>query len=204
MNKLFLFDFDGVVVDSLELYEDAVNRCLREIGKEPFSDRGEFLDVFEDNFYEGIRRRGVDVAAFMKASAALAPELDYSRVKPIPELGSVLEKIRERDTIAIVSSNSNYAIRRILSINSYDRYFDDILGHEFTLSKTEKIRRAAELMKKEPSETFYVGDTVGDIKEAKKAGVRTVAVTWGWHRAERLRTAEPDFIIDRPADLLKI
>lgn len=204
MNRLFLFDFDGVVVDSLELYEDAVNRCLREIGKPPFRDRGEFLDIFEENFYEGIRKKGVDVAAFMRASAALAPELDYGRVTPVPGLEPVLEKLRERHTIAIVSSNSNYAIRRILSKYSYDRYFEDILGHEFTLSKTDKIGRAAELRKKALHETFYVGDTVGDIKEAKKAGVRTVAVTWGWHTEERLARTDSDYLIRSPEDLIDI
>jgi len=204
MKKLFLFDFDGVVVDSLDLYEDAVNRCLKEIGKPPFRDRQEFLDIFEENFYEGIRDKGVDVAAFMKASAALAPVLDYGRVKPVGEMEPVLEKLKEQHTLAIVSSNSNYAIRRILSRYHYDRYFEDILGHEFTLSKIEKIGRAAELLNAVLNETFYVGDTVGDIKEAKKAGVRTVAVTWGWHTGERLQLANPDFLLDSPEELLTL
>jgi len=202
--KLLLFDFDGVVVDSLELYEDAVNRCLAEIGKPPFRDRKEFLAIFEDNFYEGIHRKGVDVAAFTKASMALAPSLDYSRVKPIPELEPVLEKLRERHTIAIVSSNSNYAIRRILSKHDFDRHFENVLGYEFTLSKTEKIGRAAILLKKGLDETFYIGDTTGDIKEAKKAGARTVAVTWGWHSREKLCETGPDFIFDHPEELLTL
>lgn len=204
MKKLFLFDFDGVVVDSLDLYEDAVNRCLKELGKPPFRNRDEFLDIFEENFYEGIREKGVNVSAFMKASAALAPTLDYGRVRPVRELEPILEKLRERHIIAIVSSNSNYAIRRILSKYDYDRYFENILGYEFTLSKTEKIGRASELLNKGLDETFYIGDTVGDIKEAKKAGVRTVAVTWGWHSGERLKIAGPDFLLDRPEQLLTL
>jgi phosphoglycolate phosphatase len=162
------------------------------------------LDIFDENFYEGILKKGVDVAAFMKASAALAPALDYGRVKPVRELEPVLVKLRARHILAIVSSNSNYAIRRILSKYHYDRYFEDILGHEFTLSKTEKIGRAAELLNTGLNETFYIGDTVGDIKEAKKAGVRTVAVTWGWHTGERLAGTNPDYIIDFPGELLKI
>ena len=31
MNSLFLFDFDGVLVDSLDLYAEAVERCLERI-----------------------------------------------------------------------------------------------------------------------------------------------------------------------------
>ncbi len=202
--KLFLFDFDGVVVDSLELYEDAVNRCLDSLGKPPFKNREEFLEVFDENFYEGIARKGVDVSAFMKASAALAPTLDYGQVAPVRELEPVLETLRKEHLLFVVSSNSNYAIRRILARFGYDRYFQDILGHEVRLSKIEKIRHAMTALEKNPEDTYYIGDTVGDIREAKAAGVRTVAVTWGWHSREQLAKAVPDCFIDKPADLLTL
>jgi phosphoglycolate phosphatase len=52
--------------------------------------------------------------------------------------------------------------------------------------------------------SFYIGDTVGDIKEARAAGVWTVAVTWGWHSRERLLAARPDFLVDTPEELLQI
>ncbi len=204
MNKLFLFDFDGVVVDSLELYEDAVNRCLENLGKPVFKDRQEFLEIFDDNFYEGIARKGVDVPAFTKISAALAPGLDYGRVAPVGDLAPVLEKLGERHTLFIVSSNSNYAIRRILLRCRFDRYFEEILGHEFMLSKIGKIRHAMERREAGPEGTYYIGDTAGDIREAEKAGVRTVAVTWGWHSRERLERVNPDYIVDSPEELLNL
>lgn len=43
----------------------------------------------------------------------------------------------------------------------------------------------------------------GDVREAREAGVRTVAVTWGWHPRERLERACPDVLIDKPEDLLR-
>ncbi|HEX7504171.1 MAG TPA: hypothetical protein VF336_02790, partial [Syntrophales bacterium] len=61
MKKLFLFDFDGVLVDSLSLYEKSVNICLERIGKPLIASREEFLDLFEENFYSAIATRGVDV-----------------------------------------------------------------------------------------------------------------------------------------------
>lgn len=204
MQKLFLFDFDGVVVDSLALYEDAVNRCLERLGKPPFKNREEFLEVFEENFYEGIARKGVDVSAFMKASAALAPTLDYGKVTPVRELEPVLEELRKEHLLFVISSNSNDAIRRILAQVGYDHYFQDVLGHEVRLSKIEKIRQALTALEKDPRDTYYIGDTVGDIREAKTAGVRTVAVTWGWHSREQLAQALPDCFIDQPEDLLKL
>jgi len=31
-----------------------------------------------------------------------------------------------------------------------------------------------------------------------------VAVTWGWHSREKLVAARPDFLVDRPEDLLQV
>jgi phosphoglycolate phosphatase len=49
-----------------------------------------------------------------------------------------------------------------------------------------------------------VGDTVGDIVEARQAGVPSVAVTWGWHSEERLLAASPDVVAHDPQELVGI
>lgn len=71
-------------------------------------------------------------------------------------------------------------------------------------SKVEKIRHITERSGMQGNGTFYIGDTVGDILEAKQAGVKTVAVTWGWHTKEQLSVANPDSLIDSPEELLEI
>ena len=52
--KLFLFDFDGVLVDSLDVYEKTVTDCLQKINQPLTRGREEFLELFEDNFYESL------------------------------------------------------------------------------------------------------------------------------------------------------
>jgi len=56
----------------------------------------------------------------------------------------------------------------------------------------------------DPYRTYYVGDTAGDVREGRAAGVRTVAVTWGWHSREKLAAAGPEFLVDNPVELLYI
>jgi phosphoglycolate phosphatase len=203
MENLFIFDFDGVIVDSLGLYEKSVNVCLETMGQPPIRDRREFLTLFDDNFYEAIARRGVDVHEFTKVSAAIAPTLKYDSITPFPELIPVLKKLRRGKRFVIVSSNSSHAIRLILKKYSLDRCFDDILGYEFMFSKREKIFHAMKEFGIDQERSYYIGDTKGDIKEARSAGVKTIGVTWGWHPRERLAEAGPDFLIDSPAELLK-
>ncbi len=204
MTKLFLFDFDGVLVDSLGLYEKSVNVCLKRIGKPPIASREEFLDLFEENFYSAIAKRGVDVAEFMLAIKAVTPTLDYSVTKPFSGLIPVLAELKKRHGLVIISSNSSFAIRLMLAKFGFESYFDDILGADFNFSKIEKILYAMGHYGTNGGHTFYVCDTAGDVREAREAGVKTVAVTWGWHPRERLERAGPDAFIEKPEDLLRL
>ena len=176
----------------------------RRIGKPPIASREEFLDLFEDNFFSAIAKRGVDVGEFMAASKAVTPTLDYSVIRPVTELIPVLAELKKRHGLVIISSNSSFAIRLMLAKFGFDPYFDDILGADFNFSKIEKILYAMGHYGTNGGHTFYVCDTAGDIREAREAGVKTVAVTWGWHPRERLERARPDAMIEQPEDLLRL
>ncbi len=44
--------------------------------------------------------------------------------------------------------------------------------------------------------TIFVTDTLGDIREATKVGIRTIAETFGFHNRERLKLGDPFRIVD--------
>lgn len=204
MEKLFIFDFDGVVVDSLELYEHSVKLCMEKIGSHPIESHEAFLDLFEENFYQGIVNRGIDLEEFMRVSASVVPTLNYDLIIPFQDMIPVLIELKKAHRLVIVSSNSSPNVRRILAKFGLDIYFDEILGYDFHFSKTDKISHAMGMFNIGKERTYYIGDTTGDIREAKTAGVRTVAVTWGWHPRERLEKTAPDYLIDSPEKLLPI
>ena len=201
---LFLFDFDGVLSDSLDLYAEAVTRCLERIGTPIVKTREDYLALFEGNFYESMAARGVDLAAFARAAKEIMPGIDYDAMRPFDGLIPVLESLKKDHLLAVISSNGSKTIRKMLERFGFDPYFEEILGSDFLFSKKEKIDHALAKYGIPPERTFYIGDTTGDIVEARAAGVRTVAVTWGWHSRERLVAAHPDFLVDTPEGLLKI
>ena len=53
-----------------------------------------------------------------------------------------------------------------------------------------------------PNENFvYVGDEVRDIEACRDAGVKIIAVTWGWDPHDAIKNNSPDFIANEPQDI---
>jgi phosphoglycolate phosphatase len=204
MKSLFLFDFDGVLADSLDLYADAVTRCLDRIGMPFEKGREDYLTLFDGNYYESLAARGIDLVAFAQATKEIFPAIDYDTMKPFSGLAPVLDALRKDHLLAVVSSNGSRTIQKMLARFGFDPYFKEILGYDFLFSKKEKIDYAVEKYGILREMAFYIGDTCGDILEARAAGVRSVAVTWGWHDRERLLAVGPDYVIDTPEGLLTI
>ena len=204
MNSLFLFDFDGVLADSLDLYSDAVARCLERVGTPIVKSTEDYLDLFDGNFYESMAARGVDLAAFTQAAKEILPAIDYDAMKPFSGLIPVLAALQKDHILAVVSSNGSKTIRKMLVRFGFDPYFREVFGFDFLFSKKEKIGHALEKYGILREKAFYIGDTAGDMLEARSAGISSVAVTWGWHDRERLLAVRPDFLIDTPEGLLTI
>ena len=204
MQKLFLFDFDGVLVDSLDVYERRVKLCLEKIGSPIIQNREDFLELFDDNFYEGIVKKGIDLLAFMNASRSIPTNDDYDQMLPFTPLFPILSELKKDNLLTVISSNVSMVIHVIFSRHGFNGCFKEILGADFGYSKKEKILHAMNLFQIDKHRTYYVGDTTGDIKEARLAGVKAVAVTWGWHNKERLETTNPDYLIETPDDLLTL
>ncbi len=51
---------------------------------------------------------------------------------------------------------------------------------------------------------YLIGDTEIDILTAKNAGVMSIAVTWGFRSKEFLKRYDPDYLVDRAEEILKI
>jgi phosphoglycolate phosphatase len=201
---LLLFDFDGVLVDSLEIYSAAVIRCLERIGTPIVKSREDFLDLFEGNLYESMEARGVNLAEYANAAREIMRGVDFDAMEPFDGLAPVLASLSREHRLVVISSNASKTIARMLVRFGFESFFAEVLGADFLVSKKEKIDHALAKYGVAVQRTFYIGDTAGDIREARAAGVRPVAVTWGWHGRERLIAAQPEFLIETPAGLLSL
>jgi phosphoglycolate phosphatase len=202
--KLLLFDFDGVLVDSIDVYEKTVTDCLKQIGQPLTHGREEFLELFEGNFYESLKQRGVNMDKFVAASVDILSKVNYTDMKPFDAIRPVLRELAKNHPMIVISSNDTPTISEALRLYDFEGIFQEILGSDFMLSKKDKILYAAKKYNATISDIYYIGDTTGDMKEGRQAGITTVGVTWGWHSKELMATSQPDYLFDKPEDLLKL
>lgn len=202
--KLLLFDFDGVLVDSIDVYEKTVTDCLKQIGQPLTRGREEFLELFEGNFYESLKQQGVNMDKFVAASVDILSKVNYTEMKPFDAIRPVLRELTKNNPMIVISSNDTPTIAEALRLYDFEGIFQEILGSDFMLSKKDKILYVAKKYNATLSDIYYIGDTTGDMKEGRQAGITTVGVTWGWHSKELMATSQPDYLFDKPEDLLKL
>lgn len=202
--KLLLFDFDGVLVDSLDVYEKTVTDCLHQIGQPLTRGRDEFLELFEGNFYESLVQQGIDMDKFTAASVDILAGIDYAAMKPFDKIRPVLRELAKNHPLIVISSNDSPTIAEALRLYDFEGIFREILGSDFMLSKKDKIHYVIDKYNATLADIYYIGDTIGDMKEGRQAGIKTVGVTWGWHTKEQMAATRPDYLFEQPEDLLKL
>ncbi|MGA1474197.1 MAG: HAD hydrolase-like protein [Prochlorothrix sp.] len=72
------------------------------------------------------------------------------------------------------------------------------------LGKQRVLKRLVRRQGWAAEQVCYVGDEVRDVEAARGAGVRSIAVTWGFNTTAVLNRANPDYLIDHPAELIEI
>ncbi|MBQ3181983.1 MAG: HAD family hydrolase, partial [Clostridia bacterium] len=53
-----------------------------------------------------------------------------------------------------------------------------------------------------PEEILFIGDSIYDIQTGKNAKMKTIAVTWGYQPQDMLLKENPDFLANKPEDIV--
>jgi phosphoglycolate phosphatase len=116
----------------------------------------------------------------------------------------VLNRLSQSHTLVILTGNAREAVQRTLVRNRLDGYIREIIDGESPGSKAENILSCRKRFGFEANQTFMIGDALSDLTAGRKAGVITVAVTWGYQPLERLVEGSPNYIVHKPDELLEI
>ena len=117
-------------------------------------------------------------------------------------IGDIFRMLKESGAyLAINTSNGSGTVRRRLQISGLAELPDYIVGADTPGSKSEKIKHIMEKLSASPDDTYMIGDSMGDITEGAKAGVHTIAVTYGWQPKSIVASVNPEFICDSMDEL---
>lgn len=191
--KIVLFDFDGVIADTFEIaYQVMTDLKYIDISKDQFrkyfnGNIHEVEDVAEDMPEKSLHDRS---PFFEKYIPKILETVPYSGI------GDVIKELSEQYKMVIVTSNINSAVEQYLNKNDLSQYFDGIYGADIEPSKAVKINNILTKFNLDKSDTVFITDTLGDVLEAKKAGVQSIAASWGYSKRKDLEKGEPMVIID--------
>lgn len=202
--KYVLFDFDGVIVDSFALCLE-VSRSLQP-GK--FEDPNDYRRLFHGNIYEALGREPDDksVIRLEHPSQKRYYELYLPRIlelEPVAGIQHVLQELIRNYGLIVLSSTLSAPVAEYLDKYNLRHYFLEIMGADVHHSKQEKVRMVYEKFKTSSEHCVFVTDTLGDLREATKVRLRSVAVTWGFHRVHELEQGSPIAIVNTPKELLQ-
>jgi len=203
---LINFDFDGVFVDTFDAWLGKVQAAQRIVGSGRCPTREDFATVESFTFDAVARQCGIavdDLPRFVAEVYALQ-ERDGELPAVYPDMPKVVRAIAREHAVAIVTASLRAAVEPVLEEHDLRDSVAAILDSRDPGAKSDKIAALRARFGCAPEQTFMIGDAISDIRQGKKAGVRTIAAAWGFQRRDLLLAEEPDFVAERPIDLLTL
>ena len=202
--KTVIFDFDGTIADTfvttVRIFEKLTKRA------QPFND-----DEIQ-------RLRGLTMISLLRelrirpwrvpwliARGRSRMRKEMQAVVVFEGIDDVLKDLQAADVpIFIMSSNSPANIRELLKRVGLEHYFTHIYGNVGIFGKAKMLRIIMARNRLVPHDTFYVGDEGRDVEAAKRVGLKSVSVTWGYNSKELLASHHPHAIADSRQELSAI
>ncbi|WP_283584081.1 HAD family hydrolase [Limosilactobacillus difficilis] len=208
----FIFDVDGTILDTIDMYMPAVFEVLANHGiiipkdEQPAKTRQWFgIPAAETLLQGGIPQDQLDAALAENLKIAYQHE---DRVHMIPGVDAALDELAKRPEIKMAVATSK--VRDEYRVHVAERFrFDQHMDARITATDTKRhkpfpdpILAAMKQLGAQADNTIYVGDMPNDGKAAHAAGIKFAGAMYGSVNPQAI--ADADFPLKTPADLLKI
>jgi phosphoglycolate phosphatase len=205
MTKTIIFDFDGTLADSMQTLVEITNELAEEFGYRPITAQ-QINDWQKLSSRQILKMSGISLwqIPFLMRRLRLAFRQKTDRVKLFPEIVPMLHSLKLSGyKIGIVSSNSVENISAVLRKHHVEHLFS-FIDSASVFGKGRAIRASLRANYIRREEAIYVGDEIRDIDAARKGNIPSIAVTWGFNHADTLSTHQPDYLINKPQEILQL
>ena len=210
---LIIFDLDGTLINTIDDLGQACNHALSACGF-PTHQIADYPRLVGNGINRLIERalpeehRNEETVLRLREHFVPyydAHNCDLTRpYKGIPEL---LQALKAQGHRLAVASNKYQAATEKIVAQLFPGIFDVVLGEREGVKRKpdpQIVYDIVEAIKQGGKEILYVGDSLVDAETAQAAGATLVLCTWGFCTEEQLKTAQPNYMIQHPSELLNI
>lgn len=202
---LVIFDFDGTLADSGDWFLSIANHLAERFNFRSVTPKE--VDMLRGRTSsEVIRHLGIPrwklPAIGRYVHALLAQQTD--RIALFDGIAHVLQQLTESGVrIVLVTSNAEDNARAILG-PANAALFERFECGASLFGKARRYRRVLRKTGVAASEVIAIGDETRDVVAAKKVGVTSAAVLWGYANRAALEHLQPDVLFERPNQVLEL
>lgn len=205
-----LFDLDGTLLDTTDLILGSMRYATQKVLGHVIPDE-DFLKTMglplETQMRDFIQDEDLiaEVCRVYREHNARTTDEAICIYEGIPEMLALLHEKGFR--LGVVTSKRPDIARQGLRAFDLEPFFECLVGSTDCLihkPEPDPVLVGCQRLGLEPAACAYVGDAPYDILAGNAAGCLTVAVTWGVHGEETLRTAEPTYVVSAPSELCRL
>ncbi len=208
--RAVLFDLDGVLYNSLSVMRETFQQVIREARGEPTPLDEQILAQYLNNAPPYVLKK---LGITRPDAYDLYKRIYQERIKrgiPFYQVSDIINRLVERGyKLGIVTSQPLSRYKAIIANASFACHIQVAITWNDVPRDQAKphpagILKALERLQVLPADAIYIGDDAKDVQAAKRAGVHSVAATWGASRLDELLGSNPDHIADGPSDIITI
>ncbi|OGI18426.1 MAG: hypothetical protein A3J06_03395 [Candidatus Moranbacteria bacterium RIFCSPLOWO2_02_FULL_48_19] len=216
MIKLVVFDWNGTIIADTLACMEADNRVLQVFGGTmvDLKTYRQTMIIPAIDFYmqHGCNREEL-LGNSQRLGEVLHGHYEPRAAKVRTRIGArrMLEWLQHREIKAVILSNHTVTgINRQLQRLRIQDYFSEVLANNALGSsikgrnKREKLEVCFAKSGLRQNEVLIVGDSPEEIEMGRYVGIGTVAITGGYYARNRLVRNNPDYLINKPSDLITI
>jgi HAD superfamily hydrolase (TIGR01549 family) len=197
---IYIFDVDGTLVDSAADICGAIQGVLSKTSANSLPDHflrryigRHLVDLFQDVL------PGLDAAQMdemVQQYRTLYAAREHRSTVAYTGVVETLSRLPGRKTTA--TTKGTPTTRIVLERFALLPYFEHVQGTDGFPAKPapDVVFKAMSGLNAQPADCLFVGDSPADMEAARRAGVKSCAVTYGYGRREDLEMWSPDFWID--------
>ena len=213
MKKIFIFDLDGTILDTVHTIAYYVNDALKHFGfPENETDAYKYLagNGATNLIHRALDAHGLDTEEnFNKVFPYYMENYNKNtlyKTEHFPNMPETLKALKEKgNKIAVVSNKPDSTVQPLLPHFFEDGLFDVVFGARENVPlkpNPSAVNEVLDLYGLTPEDAVYVGDTGTDMQTGKNAGIFTVGVLWGFRDEKELLEFGADVLISKAEDLL--